>query len=652
MSGKEQASILLVDDEKVILSLLTQLLTRHGYDVAVAANKKDAEALILGQPFDLLVIDKNLPDGSGLDIVSRARKMGLQAEIIIVTGFADVESTIAAVQHGVYRYIQKPFDIDQIVLEIRGALDTGKLRRRLSQRTWELEVANDQLKLSEQRFRELTDLLPCIVIEIDEQGLLTFVNQTGPVATGYTKQGFFSHFNDYSLFAEDDRGRLARELDQALGGEDIGVDEYTLVRSDGTMAVFIARFSIIANDDQVLGLRGIFFDITRRKEAARELHEKEEKLRLAQKLEAIGTLAGGVAHDFNNMLTAINTYGELALSEIDEYHPCREHLDGILEAAKRSSGLTRQLLLFSRKQSLDPHIIDLNNVVREIKKMLTRLIRDDIRLNLKLGAGLPSIFADQGQLEQVIMNLVVNARDAMPDGGDLTIETSHVSGEPNSPGDAEPARLVVLSVSDDGIGMDEKTIKRIFEPFYTTKEAERGTGLGLATVYEIVKRSGGEVRVRSTLGKGSCFDLSFPYFDGVVDARDSLPPDIMQLSGSETILLVEDERVVREVVAATLRTYGYTVLESSEPEEAYLLCVKHEGKIDLVFTDVIMPGLSGPELARKIRNLYPEIPVLYMSGYSDEPVVREVSLNRSGQFLQKPFTSWTLGRKIRDLLTH
>ena len=381
--------------------------------------------------------------------------------------------------------------------------------------------------------------------------------------------------------------------------------------------------------------------------------EKEEQLRQSQKMEAVGQLAGGIAHDFNNLLTAITGYSQLTLMGLHSQDPLRSNIEEIKKAGDRAATLTRQLLAFSRKQVLQPKVLDLNAVVSEIEKMLQRLIGEHIELRTVLRPDLGSVRGDPGQIEQVIMNLAVNARDAMEKGGKLTIETQNVYVDAAYVSQhiaVIPGSYVMLAVSDTGIGMDEQTQKRIFDPFFTTKELGKGTGLGLSTVYGIVKQSGGNIWVYSELGQGTTFKIYLPRVDEEAqEFKSSLEPH-EALEGRESILLAEDEEIVRHLVRDLLKSSGYQVLEAANGGAALLLCESHPGPIHLMITDVVMPEMSGRELKDRLTGLRPEMKVLFMSGYTDDTIVRHGILESEIDFLQKPFTPNALALKVREIL--
>ncbi|MBN1991256.1 MAG: response regulator [Anaerolineae bacterium] len=392
-----------------------------------------------------------------------------------------------------------------------------------------------------------------------------------------------------------------------------------------------------------------------RAQLVQEHRQLEEQLRQAQKMEAIGRLAGGMAHDFNNLLTVITGYSELLLHRhIERHDPRYKDIEQIFKAGERATALTRQLLAFSRQQVIQPEILDLNAIITDTNEMLRRLISEDIDLITILDPTLGHIKADANQIESIILNLAVNAYDAMPHGGKLTIKTSNLklgAGSADKPIGLEPGRYVLLTVSDTGIGMDAETLSHIFEPFFTTKAKGKGTGLGLATVYGIVQQNKGGLSVSSQPGRGATFQIYLPQIEPVKPLAGAEPGLSKPLRGTETILLVEDEDMVRELARYALVQNGYRVLEARHGREALEVCRQHEGPIHLLLTDVVMPsGLSGRNLAEQLTALYPETKVLYMSGYVDKAIVQRGVLDPNIAFLPKPFSPVSLSRKVREVL--
>jgi signal transduction histidine kinase/ActR/RegA family two-component response regulator len=384
-----------------------------------------------------------------------------------------------------------------------------------------------------------------------------------------------------------------------------------------------------------------------------ERKQLQEQLVRLQKLDAIGRLAGGLAHDFNNLLTVIGGYSDLLVSDLDAGNPLHRHAAAINNAAARATALTRQLLAFSRKQVLQLKVLDLNAVVTTLEPMLRRLIGEDIRLVVGLAPTLGRVKADPGQLEQVLLNLVVNARDAMPQGGTLTIETTNVEGRAlvaHRQASVPPGAYVRLAVRDTGVGMDAATRSHLFEPFFTTKAPGQGTGLGLSTVYGIITQSEGHIEVDSEPAQGATFTIYLPRVEEAIEAgqHDRTRPETPR--GRETVLVVEDDASVRGITRAMLELHGYRVLEAGSGEEALEICEGPEGPVQLLLTDVVMPGMSGPEVAQQLTRVHPELKVLYMSGYTDDAILRHGVPELSPAFVQKPFSAETLGWKVREVL--
>ena len=422
--------------------------------------------------------------------------------------------------------------------------------------------------------------------------------------------------------------------------------EYELPLANGTRAFLVMKSPYLDGQGKTIGVIVVSRDIT-------EYRAMEERLRQSQKMEAIGTLAGGVAHDFNNLLMVIAGYGSVLNEALSGEPKLRGHVEQIQKASERAASLTRQLLAFSRKQTIQPVPLSLNSAVSGVEKLLRRLIGENIAIAMHLGPELGSVRADAGQIEQVILNLAVNARDAMPDGGKLTLETSNREVGAGRNGQAEPIKpgpYVELGVSDTGIGMDDRIQTHVFEPYFTTKPSGKGTGLGLSTVYGIVQQAGGYISFSSKPREGTTFRILLPRIDSVQAPGSSLDFSDASYSGEETVLLAEDEPAVCDLVHAILTSRGYRVLSARLPQEAERIAETHLGKIDLLLTDVIMPGISGAELSKRIAMRVPGIKVLFMSGYIDDSVVRQGISENETAFLQKPFTPLSLAKKVREVL--
>jgi len=511
-------------------------------------------------------------------------------------------------------------------------------------RTHEAEIRESvaHLNASEARYRALLDGAHDTIAVLTPKGIVREVNQRWVDLTGLTREQIVGrHVSD---FAPAGRGE-ANSQAYGLGLTSVNRTPVEIARPDGSVALmeFSRTIAEVAGEKLVLAIGR---DVT----AQRAL---EEQLRQAQKLEVIGQLAGGIAHDFNNLLTAILGFSELVLADLRPADPMLPDILEIKKAGERAAGLTRQLLAFSRKQILLPSVLGINEIIVGMQPMLRRLIIEHVELVVSLQERIGSIRIDPSQFEQIVINLAVNAADAMPRGGTLTIETANVTLDGNVQqyhGAITPGDYVMLAVSDTGIGMDEATTRRMFEPFFTTKAVGKGTGLGLATVYGIVKQSGGDIWVYSEPGHGSTFKIYLPLVTAtaITGARAMVEEKLLQ--GTETILLVEDEEAVRRLARVILERGGYRVLEAENPEIALRLANDFEGQIDLLLSDVIMPASQGAPLALRLAQLRPKMRVLYMSGYADEAITRLGVVVQGAPFLQKPFTPHGLGRKVRDVL--
>ncbi len=481
-----------------------------------------------------------------------------------------------------------------------------------------------------------------ILYTLDGSGMLTGWNRRLELVTRFQPQDLRGR-PVAEMFEEEDRAAVAAVISAAARGGH-GEREARLICKDGTPIPY--QFSCVPLRDpqgEVIGLTGVGTDISERKRL-------EEQLWQSQKMEAVGRLAGGVAHDFGNLLTVVHARAQLALQRLGPASPARQDIELIDATAVRAGKLVRQLLAFSRKQVLQPKVLDLNAEVEGVERMLQPLIGEDISLVITLAPELGRVKADPVQLEQVLINLIVNARDAMPHGGGLTVETANVELDEAfvlEHSGASTGPHVVLRVRDTGVGMDAATRARIFEPFFTTKQIGKGTGLGLATVYGIVKQHGGYVAVDSEPGSGSTFAVYLRRVDEEPDA--GAPAATASTPGGETVLVVDDEEEVRTLACEVLRRQRYVVLEGATPEEALAICERHEGAIDLLLTDVVMPRMSGRELAERVAPMRPEAKIMYMSGYMGDVIGRHGVL-ASGAFIQKPFTPSGLAEKVREAL--
>jgi PAS domain S-box-containing protein len=654
------------------------LTLKHFADVAahlsleVVHSPNRALALLQEDNVDLVLADLRMPDMTALDLLREAKHLGLLTPFIIITGKGDEAAAVAALKLGAYDYIVKrdnylthlPYAIENAISRSQLIQANRRLQTELAERE-RAQAENARLLVEgigqRQRLDEIIASVPGLVWEAwgrpdDADQKTNFVSNHIERMLGYSVQQWLSTPNFWlSIVHPEDKERAALEAAEFFTSGKGGISQFRWIARDERVVWVEAHSTVICDDKgNPLGMRGVTIDITASKEAERSRAQLEEQLRQAQKIDSIGRLAGGVAHDFNNILTAIRGYAELLLLELAPGDPMRSSVTEIRRAGERAADLTRQLLAFSRRQLLQPRVLALNSLIADSIKMLKRLLGEDIELVTLQDPELGHVKADAGQMEQVILNLALNARDAMPQGGKLTLETRNVTLQEQYAQkhfSLQPGSYIMLAISDIGCGMDPQTLSHIFEPFFTTKEPGKGTGLGLSTVYGIVQQSGGSIWVYSEPGRGTTFKIYLPRIEeplGEAEEKPQTEPDNPR--GSETILVVEDDEIVRKLTGQALRRYGYQVVEAANGPEALLAREKHPGTIPLMVTDVVMPQMSGPELAARLRELHPETQVLYMSGYTDDAVVRHGILDAALYFLQKPFNPGALVRKVRAIL--
>ncbi len=630
--------ILLVEDSEDDALLVVRELRRGGFDPTFERvdTRDDLSAALDRAGWDLVVSDYTMPTFSATAALALVRERGLDVPFIIASGTIGEETAVEAMKAGAQDFLIKG-RLARLVPAVWRELREAEARRARRE-------TERRLRESETRFRRLaeSDVIGIAVAELS--GRVLEANDAFLRIVGRSRDDLDGGGVDALEMTPPEwmaATRIAADQLRARGAAP--PVEKVYVRKDGSrVPVLVARAML--DEGRYISL---CLDLSERKRL-------EEQLRRAQKMDAIGALAGGVAHDFNNLLSVILGYANMLLVDLTAGDPLYADLEEIRRAGERAADLTRQLLAFSRQQVLQPRVLDLNQVVTGMQRMLRRLLREDIDLSLLLAPSVGKILADPGQAEQVIMNLVVNACDAMPLGGKVSIETENVRLDAEYAAqhdDVVPGDHVLVAVTDTGTGMDGATLARIFEPFFTTKEKGKGTGLGLSTVFGIVKQSGGHIGVYSEPGVGTTFKIYFPRTDVRAEVASSPPPaSSLTLRGSETILLVEDEEQVRALLRTVLRRYGYNVLEAQNGGEAFLVCEKFGATIHLLVTDVVMPRMSGRELAERLAPARPQMRVLYISGYTENSVVHHGVLESGIAFLQKPVTPEALARKVREVL--
>jgi PAS domain S-box-containing protein len=637
--------VLVVEDSQDDVVLLVRALRQGGYD-PIYERVETAEAMrsaLDRQAWDLVISDYSLPQFSGPEALRLLQEVGIDLPFIIVSGTIDEETAVTAMKAGAHDFLMKGKLvrlIPAVARELREAASRGERRR-----------AEAAKRAAEMRFAGVLEATAEAIIAVDEDQCIVLFNNSAERTFGYAAaevlgqpldillplhlvEAHRQHVRAFAAAPERSRG-IAKRHGELVGRHKDG-HEFPLEAS-------IAKLHQEGRTTFTVFLR----DISARKQLEVQFHQ-------AQKMESIGQLAGGIAHDFNNLLTAIAGYTELARDALPADHVAHGDLEEAQKAAQRATVLTRQLLAFARKQVVEPRVLNLNTVILDLDKLLRRLIGADIDLITMPAPNLGSVKVDLGHIEQVIVNLAVNARDAMPTGGSLTIETANIVLDDDYTDQhfgVTAGPYVVLAISDTGSGMTAEVQQHLFEPFFTTKEPGKGTGLGLATCYGIVKQHSGDIWVYSEVGHGTTFKIYLPLVD---ESPETLPQrDEGQAvpQGSETVLLVEDEPLVRELASTILRTQGYTVLVASRGDE--VLCVVEEAArapIDLLVTDVVLPGMGGKALTEQVISMYPGIKVLFISGYATDAISQQGRLEPGTHFLSKPFTRTALARKVREVL--
>jgi PAS domain S-box-containing protein len=639
--------LLLVEDMDDDAELVVRALRQAGFDLTIARVQTAAQftAALTASP-ELVICDHSLPAFSSAAALGLLRERNLDIPFIVVSGTIDEESAVTILRAGAHDFITKQ-NLARLGHAVTRELQEARNRAERREAQGQLQVQRDFLRL-------VIDSNPGVIFTKDRAGRFTLANRataeiyatTPDELVGKRDRDFNPDAAELPHFRQADSAVLESGQPAFIAREAV-VDQRT-----GRTRWFETRKLPIVVADGSPQVLGIGVDITERVAAEEALRVSEEQFRQAQKMEAVGQLAGGIAHDFNNLLTAILGYADLLRERVSGLPDVAADLEEIRKAGQRASGLTRQLLAFSRKQVLEPQLLDLRQVVTDVERILRRVIGEDVQLKTITPAALHSVLADPGQIEQALMNLAINARDAMAQGGTLTIELANATPPPDweSEGLAPANRCVALSVSDTGAGMSPEVRSRIFEPFFTTKAAGRGTGLGLSMVYGVVMQSGGCINVESEPNRGSRFIIYLPAVEGREAPKPALPALPGELRGSETILLVEDEPAIRDLVRKVLAGYGYTVLDAIDHADAMAFAERHPAPIHLLLSDIVMPHMSGPELAQHLVPLRPRMRVLYMSGFGNRLSTGFGAMSPAVEILHKPFTPERLASKVRECL--
>jgi two-component system cell cycle sensor histidine kinase/response regulator CckA len=631
--------VLVLEDREADAELMLHELRRAGFEVSgQRVDTREAYRAALERVPDVILADYRLPGLNAMQALAYLKERGLDIPFIVVSGTLGDELAAECVKSGATDYVLKD-RMARLGQAVGQALEARKLRE-------EKRHADDVLRDSEDRYRLVTENIADGVLLFDLEGHLVLANRSAELITGYSQEELRGR-SILTLLTREGAEIAHGRMEAARGGQEMSpLVEFELVQKDGRRVLLEMHIASVMKNGLPVGRLAVARDITERRGL-------EDQLRQAQKMEGLGRLAGGIAHDFNNLLTAIGGRCYLILGRLAADDPLRRDLEIIQGAGERAGRLTHQLLAFSRKQILAPRVLDLNAMVTDIHPLLQRMIGEDVEVTMNLGSALGRVKADLGQMEQVIINLAVNARDAMPQGGRLTLQTTSVvldEAYARIHADVEPGQYVILAVSDTGHGMNAETQARIFEPFFTTKEVGKGTGLGLATVYGIVKQTNGHIVVDSALDQGTTFKIYLPSVDRLPAMNSPGEAGGATRRGSETVLLVEDDEGVRALAREILEVQGYTVLEASVPAEALRAGGANGVPIHLLLTDVVMPQMNGKQLADRLLSERPELKVIFMSGYTDSAIVQHGVLEPGVHFLHKPFTPAGLGSKVREVL--
>lgn len=644
----DKRSVLVVEDDQLLRELIVGVLNKSGFSAEGVTFGNDAVEHVAAHPDQVLLIDQQLPDMTGQEVISHLAMRGIRVCFVVMTGQGDERLAVDMMKFGARDYLVK----DNILVDVLPGVMERVFASLESERL--LQKAERALRESEQRFRTLFQDVPAVAVQgYKLDGVVCYWNKASERLYGYAASEAIGHPMLELIIPAAKRGDVEEMIDRIRQtGQVAPAAEVGRVDKAGNELVVFSSFVLLKGPSGERELFSIDVDFTSRRRAEQEREQLQSQLLQAQKMESVGRLAGGVAHDFNNMLGVIFGHTDLLLSAIDEEHPMYESLEEIRKAAQRSADLTRQLLAFARRQTAALKVLDINETVESVLKMLRRLIGEGIELSWLPGGTAGKVKMDPSQVDQILTNLCVNARDAIVDTGTITIETGFFTADEaycKLNADAEPGDYTLVKVSDSGCGMSDDVRKCLFEPFFTTKPQGKGTGLGLATVYGIVRQNKGFVTVDSVVGEGSCFNVHLPHYAGTPDVS-TFSTAAHERADGETILLVEDNATLLKMVGIMLKKGGFNVLAAGEPEHAITLAREHDGDIDLVLTDVIMPGMNGKSLSELVADIRPGIKILFMSGYTDDIISHHDISADSSNFIYKPFSAGDLIEKITGLI--
>ena len=644
------SKILVVDDEPRICESLKYLLSsQENYEIFTANSGQAALELFSQYEFDVVLLDIVMPDISGHQLMDHINSLHQDIHVIVITGNASLDSAVSALRKGAYDYIRKPFEYDELLITVQNAVNQKKLKS-------EKKIINGKLELSEERYKYLIQNSPDIIYTLDDQGNFTYVSDAVIKMLGYNcSQLVGKHYTEIVWKENQKKAKWVfnerRTGDRACSGTELKLVKKTPGKGDcADPDQVVVEFKATgmyaklnnADEKKFLGTHGVIRDISMRKLL-------EEKLQQIKQMEALGTLGGGIAHDFNNLLMGILGNVSLALLSVDPNDPCYEKLQNIEKAVQSGTDLTKQLLGFTRGGKYEVKPINLNVLAKKCLEMFGR-VKKGIKIFTEFQKNIWSVEADSGQLEQVLLNLYVNASQAITDSGNICIKTENIFLYKNAAKNYQlkPGKYVKIMVRDTGIGMDDNTRQRIFEPFFTMKQKGRGTGLGLASAYGIINNHNGIITVSSQKGKGTTFNIFLPASEKEIIMQRELSSEI--LLGNETVFIIDDEDMILDIGRQMLEKLGYKVIVASDGEHALQIYNERKDEIDIVILDMIMPDMSGKETYEKLKEMNPDIKVLLSSGYSVDGQAGKILDQGCSGFIQKPFDINKLSIKIRDIL--